>query len=470
MRRAGVSGDMGHTPAAKGERAAGRHGHLVPFGEAFRYWLRLGFINFGGPAGQIAIMHDELVDRKRWISNNRFLHALNYCMLLPGPEAQQLAIYIGWLLNGTWGGIVGGVLFVLPAFFLILWLSWTYAVHGDIAWVAAVFYGLTAAVIALVMAAVIRVGSKALRNPAMVVIAAAAFVAIFFVKVPFPVIIAAAALIGFVGVRVRPHLFPASEVSQGGKEDDALIADHHEAISSRTSLGTLKVLLIGLVVWWGPLLVVVFLRGGDDTLSKEALFFSQAAMVTFGGAYAVLAYINQAAVQHFGWLDPGQMVTGLGLAESTPGPLIMVTEFVGFLGAYRFPGGMDPVVAGVLGATVTVWATFAPCFLWIFLGAPYIERLRGNRSLNAALGAVTAAVVGVIFNLAVTFAIAALFEEVVQRHLLVFTFPVPEPASVDGFAIALAAIAFVGLWRYRWNVLWVVGGSAVAGLAYRTIG
>jgi chromate transporter len=460
---------MEPTPVANGERAAGRHGHLIPFGEAFRYWLRLGFVNFGGPAGQIAIMHDELVDRKRWISNNRFLHALNYCMLLPGPEAQQLAIYIGWLLNGTWGGIVAGVLFVLPAFFLILWLSWTYAVHGDIAWVAAVFSGLTAAVIALVLAAVIRIGSKALKNPFMVATAAAAFVAIFFGKVPFPLIVAAAALIGLIGVRVRPELFPREHADGGGEQDDVLIADHHEAVASRTGSRTLKVLLIGLAVWWGPLMVVIFLRGGDDTLSKEALFFSQAAMVTFGGAYAVLAYINQAAVQHFGWLEPGQMVTGLGLAESTPGPLIMVTEFVGFLGAYRFPGGMDPVLAGTLGAAVTVWATFSPCFLWIFLGAPYIERLRDNLSLNAALGTVTAAVVGVILNLAVTFAIAALFEDVVGGHLFIFTFPLPEPASVDGFAVALAAIAFVGLWRYRWNVLWVVGGSAAAGLVYRTI-
>jgi chromate transporter len=468
MRKAGVSGDMEPTPTADGERAAGRHGHLIPFGEAFRYWLKLGFINFGGPAGQIAIMHDELVDRKRWISNNRFLHALNYCMLLPGPEAQQLAIYVGWLLNGTWGGIVAGVLFVLPAFFLILWLSWTYAVHGDIAWVAAVFYGLTAAVIALVMAAVIRVGSKALKNPAMVAVAAAAFAAIFFVKVPFPVIIAVAALIGFIGVRVRPEVFPWPD-ERGGTQADALIADHHVAVASRAGVKSLKVLIVGLAMWWGPLLVVVFLRGGSDTLSKEAFFFSQAAMVTFGGAYAVLGYINQAAVHHYGWLEPGQMVTGLGLAESTPGPLIMVTEFVGFLGAYRFPGGMDPVLAGVLGAAVTVWATFAPCFLWIFLGAPYVERLRGNRSLNAALDAVTAAVVGVILNLGVTFAIAALFDEVAQRHFLVFTFPVPEPASVDGFAIALAAIAFVGLWRYRWNVLWAVGGCAVAGLVYRAI-
>ncbi|MGH2787225.1 MAG: chromate efflux transporter [Actinomycetota bacterium] len=440
-------------------------GNLIPFGEAFRYWLKLGFINFGGPAGQIAIMHDELVDRRRWISNNRFLHALNYCMLLPGPEAQQLAIYIGWLLNGAWGGIVAGVLFVLPAFFLILGLSWTYVAHGDVEWVAAVFYGLRAAVIALVLAAVIRIGSKALKNPMMVAIACGAFLAIFFVRVPFPLIVLGAAIIGLVGIRVAPRLFPtANNHGDGDGQDDILIADHHKVTSRRSGARTLRVLLIGAGVWWGPLIALILLRGGDDTLSKEAIFFSQAAMVTFGGAYAVLAYINQAAVQHFGWLEPGQMVTGLGLAESTPGPLIMVTEFVGFLAAYRFPGGLDPVVAGVLGATVTVWATFAPCFLWIFLGAPYIERLRGNRPLNAALAAVTAAVVGVILNLAVTFALASLFEEVATRHLLAFSFPFPELRSVDLFAISLAAVAFWALWRYRWNVLWIVGGSAALGL------
>ena len=443
--------------------------HLVPFRDAFLYWLRLGFINFGGPAGQIAIMHDELVDKKRWISNDRFLHALNFCMLLPGPEAQQLAIYIGWLLNGTTGGIVAGVFFVLPAFFLILGLSWAYVVHGDIGWVSAIFYGLQAAVIAIVVAAVIRVGAKALKNPLLVVIAGAAFVAIFLLKVPFPLIIAAAAAAGLVGSRVRPELFVAPV--HGEKEASSAILDDDVPgePSSPRARRVLKVLAVGVAVWWIPLLLVIAARGWDDTISKQALFFSQAAMVTFGGAYAVLSYINQAAVQTFGWLDPGQMVTGLGLAESTPGPLIMVTEFVGFLGAYRFPGGLDPVLAGVLGATVTVWATFAPCFLWIFLGAPYIERLRGNRSLAAALSGITAAVVGVILNLAVTFAISALFASVRRGELGFITVPVPDLATIDLFATALALVAFVGLWRFKWNVLWVVLGSAIAGLVYRTL-
>jgi chromate transporter len=444
-------------------------GHLVPLGKAVRYWAKLGFINFGGPAGQIAIMHEELVDRKRWISDNRFLHALNYCMLLPGPEAQQLAIYIGWLLNGTWGGILAGMMFVIPGFLLILGLSWTYAVHGDIGWIAAVFYGLQAAVIGIVAAAVIRVGSKALKHPALVGIAGAAFVSIFFLKVPFPLIVAAAALIGLIGAKVAPAVFKPS--GHGDPEDgDSLISDAvDDRQSHRLGLKSLKVLVVGLAVWWGPLLIVMAIRGTDDTLSREAVFFSQAAMVTFGGAYAVLAYINQQAVQHFGWLQPGEMVTGLGLAESTPGPLIMVTEFVGFLGAYHFPGGLNPVVAGILGATVTTWATFAPCFLWIFLGAPYIERLRGNKALSSALSAVTAAVVGVILNLAVTFAIFALFDSVRQGELLNVTFPVPALDSIDLFAALLAVAGFIALWKYRVNVLWVIGGSALAGLVYRLV-
>jgi chromate transporter len=444
------------------DRAARRD--LVPRRDAFLWWLKLGFINFGGPAGQIAVMHDELVDRRRWISNERFLHALNFCMLLPGPEAQQLAIYVGWLLNGTLGGIVAGVLFVLPAFFLILGLSWAYAVHGDVTWVAAVFYGLRSAVIGLVAAAVIRVGAKALKTPAAWIVAGAAFVSIFFLDVPFPLIVLGAAVAGLVGSRVDPRWWPAAGHGDDAEEDHVLSGDALERVAPSWRR-TLMVLATGLAIWWGPLLAVLVWRGTGDTLSKEALFFSQAAMVTFGGAYAVLSYINQAAVQQFGWLAPGQMVTGLGLAESTPGPLIMVTEFVGFLGGYNFPGGLDPVVAGILGATVTTWATFAPCFLWIFLGAPFIERLRGKQSLNAALSAITAAVVGVILNLAVTFAAFALFDDVDGAR----GFPVPDLSSVDAFAAALAVASFVALWRYRVNVLLVVLTSAGAGLVYRLI-
>lgn len=438
----------------------------VPLRDALRFWTKLGFINFGGPAGQIAIMHEELVERRRWIANDRFLHALNFCMLLPGPEAQQLAIYVGWLLNGTVGGIAAGILFVLPAFFLILGLAWVYAVHGDISWVAAIFYGLQAAVIAIVAAAVIRVGSKALRTTILYVLAGSSFVAIFMFDVPFPFIVLGAGVIGFLGARVRPELFPPPmDATDDG--ESLPVEDETEVMPGAGWRRSVKVLAVGLLVWWVPLLAVIAAQGSDSTLSDMALFFSQAAMVTFGGAYAVLAYINEIAVQGFGWLEPGQMVTGLGLAESTPGPLIMVTEFVGFLGAFRLPGDLDPVAAGVAGATVATWATFAPCFLWILLGAPYVERLRGNRALGAALSAITAAVVGVILNLAVTFATFALFDEVGEVSTGPLSFPLPSFATIDPFALVLAVVAFVGLWRARWNVVLVVLASALAGLIYK---
>jgi chromate transporter len=437
--------------------------HGVSFGQAARFWVKLGFINFGGPTGQIAIMHDELVDRRRWVSNRRFLHALNYCMLLPGPEAQQLAIYVGWLLHKVKGGLVAGVAFILPAFFLIMGLSWTYAVHGDVPVIAGVFSGLQAAVVGIVASALIRIGSKALRNGVMVGIAIGAFVAIFFVHVAFPFIIIAAGLIGLLGGGLRPELFALPEVqgsTPGAITDDGPAAAHTRTTTARS----VWVLGVGLAIWILPLVAVSLAPGTPRVIGQEALFFSQAAMVTFGGAYAVLAYINQAAVQQFGWLLPGQMVTGLGMAESTPGPLIMVTEFVGFIGAYRHPGGLDPAVAGIIGATVTTWATFAPCFLWIFLGAPYIEQLRDNRRLTTALSAITAAVVGVVMNLAVTFSIATLFDQVRTTDFLGGPLPVPSVASLDLFAFVVATASFVALWRLRINILWVVAGSAVAGV------
>jgi chromate transporter len=404
----------------------------VPFRDAFLFWLKLGFINFGGPTGQIAIMHQELVERRRWIGEERFLHALNYCMLLPGPEAQQLAIYVGWLLHRTRGGLVAGLFFILPAFFLMLGLSWLYVAHGSVPAVAAVFHGLRPAVVAIVAAAVIRIGSRALRRRESLAIALAAFVAIFAFEVPFPLIVLGAALLGLAAGRAWPD--------RSARRDDTPLPDHAPPTLRRT----LAVLLAGLAAWWGPLAAVIGWCGTDHVLAREAFFFSKAAMVTFGGAYAVLAYIDQAAVDRYGWLAPGQMLDGLGLAESTPGPLIMVTEFVGFVGAYQNPGGMDPLVAGILGATVTVWATFAPCFLWIFLGAPFVERLRGSAALNAALSGITAAVVGVVLNLAVSFG----------RETLVG----------DLFALAVAAVAFGGMWRLRWGILPVVGASAAAGL------
>ena len=443
--------------------------HGVSFREAARFWITLGFINFGGPAGQISLMHEEIVDRRKWVSNGRFLHALNFCMLLPGPEAQQLAIYLGWLLHRVKGGLVAGIMFVLPSVFVMFGLSWLYAVHGDVTWVSAIFAGLAPAVIAIVAAATIRIGTKALANGLMLGVAIAAFVAIFLLHVPFPLIVLGAVLIGFAGGAMRPDLFDvgvAHELEEQERiaiRDDAPRAAHTLPSSARAA----RTLVIGLLVWLVPIAAIAAWRGPGDTLTEMGWFFSRASLVTFGGAYAVLAYVNVAAVQTYGWLLPGQMVVGLGLAESTPGPLIMVLEFVGFVGAYQNPGELDPLVAGSIGAFVAVWATFAPCFLWIFLGAPYIEGLRGNRRLAAALETVTAAVVGVIANLAVTFAIATLFEQVGTARLL-GRFDVPSPvwSSIDVFAATIAAVAFVGLWRFRWKVLPVIGASALAGLLW----
>ncbi|MGH2691100.1 MAG: chromate efflux transporter [Actinomycetota bacterium] len=437
--------------------------HGVSFRDAARFWVKLGFINFGGPTGQIALMHEELVERKRWISDRRFLHALNFCMLLPGPEAQQLAIYIGWLLHKVRGGVVAGVTFILPAFFLIMGLSWTYVVHGDVSAIAGIFAGLQAAVVGIVAAALIRIGRRALRGGVMAALAAAAFAAIFMFHVPFPYIVVGAVVAGFLGGRWWPKGFlledDRGDRGAGAIDDDGPAAEH-----TRPLARSVRVLLIGASVWILPLIAMSQFAGAPRVLGDEAVFFSKAAMVTFGGAYAVLAYINQAAVQQFGWLLPGQMVTGLGLAESTPGPLIMVTEFVGFLAGYRYPGSLDPVVAGILGATVATWATFVPCFLWIFLGAPYIERLRNNRALTATFSAITAAVVGVIMNLAVTFAIQTFFDRVGTIRILSATLPSPSLPSVDPFAVAVAGLSFLAIWKLRLHVLWVVLASALAGL------
>ncbi len=444
-------------------------GHGVTFRQAARFWIKLGFINFGGPAGQISIMHEELVERRRWISNGRYLHALNFCMLLPGPEAQQLAIYIGWLLHRMRGGLLAGIAFIAPSFVIMLGLSWIYAVHGDVTWIAAILAGLGPAVIGIVASATIRIGKKALANGLMIGVAVAAFVGIFLLHVPFPLIVLGALAIGFIGGARRPDLFAVGV----GEE-----LEHNEAIALRDDVEppphtrpslrrSLVVSIVGLAVWLVPIALVAAWRGPGDTLTEMGWFFSKAALVTFGGAYAVLAYVNIAAVSTYGWLLPGQMVVGLGLAETTPGPLIMVVEFVGFVGAYQNPGDLDPLVAGVVGAAVVTWATFAPCFLWIFLGGPHVERLRGSRRLAAALETVTAAVVGVIANLAVTFAISTLFDEV--RHPTVFGGPIPLPvwSSVDPFAVVVAVVSFIGLWRFRWKVVPVVIGSGLAGLVVK---
>lgn len=409
------------------------------FAEALRFWLKLGFISFGGPSGQIAIMHTELVERRRWISDNRFLHALNFCMLLPGPEAQQLATYCGWLLHGTRGGIVAGTLFVLPSAFLLWGLSYVYMTYGEVAWVASIFAGLKPAVLAIVVAAVWRIGNKALKNQVMWVIAASAFVLIYFAKAPFPLIVFGAAGIGLIGGKYWKRVF--------GADGD----DNSEPLESRPAgiVRTIRVLLFGVVLWFAPLLALLLWLGGDSTLFREGVFFSKAAMVTFGGAYAVLPYVGQQAVDFYGWLQPGQMMDGLGLAETTPGPLVMVLQFVGFVGAWQQPGSMSPVAAGTLGAMITTWVTFVPCFVWILLGAPHIERLRGNRRLSAALTAVTAAVVGVILNLAIWFGLHALH---------------PEPGRFDWFACVVTVAALIGMLKWKWEMLIVVLGAALVGL------
>jgi chromate transporter len=436
------------------------------FRDAARFWIWLGFVNFGGPAGQIALMHQELVERRGWIDEGRYLHALSFSMLLPGPEATQLAIYVGWLLHRVRGGLVAGVAFVFPSFLLLLALSWAFVTHGDLGWVAGAFAGLAAAVVAIVANALIRLGRTALANGLMVAVALASFVSIFVLGVPFPYVVGSALLIGFVGGRIRPSLFDVGVGREQERRAGAAIADAIGA-PAPTWRRSVVVAALGLAAWLGPIAAIALWRGNDGTLADMGWFFSKAALITFGGAYAVLAYLNQAAVGVYGWLRPGQMAVGLGLAESTPGPLIMVVEFVGFVGAYSHPGSLPPVVAGVLGATVAVWATFAPCFLWIFLGAPYIERIRGNVRLASALQTVTAAVVGVIANLAVTFAAVTLFREVRPVEVAGGRIPVPVWSEVDPFAVAVAGIAFVGLWRFHWRVVPVILASAAAGLVVK---
>jgi chromate transporter len=436
------------------------------FREAARFWVWLGFVNFGGPAGQIALMHQELVERRRWLDEGRFLHALSFCMLLPGPEAMQLATYVGWLFHRIRGGLVAGVAFFLPSFFLLLALSWVYVAHGELDLVAGAFAGIAAAVVAIIANAMLRLARTALANGLMLAVAVASFVSIFALDVPFPIVIGAALAIGFAGGAIRPELFEVGigrELEERAAAPGAPVPD-----TPAPSIGkTLAVVAVGLLVWLGPIVAVAAWRSDAGTLTEMGWFFSKAALVTFGGAYAVLAYVDQAAVGTYGWLRPGQMAVGLGLAESTPGPLIMVLEFVGFVGAYQNPGELSPLAAGVLGAGIVVWATFAPCFLWIFLGAPYVERIRGRRQLASALQTVTAAVVGVIANLAVTFAVLTLFGSVRSVPFVSGEVPVPVWTSLDPFAVIVAAVAFAGMWRFRWHVVPVILASAAAGLVIK---
>src|SRR5688572_28785410 len=418
---------------------------VVPFGEALRTWFLISLQTFGGPAGQIAVMQRALVDQKRWIGQRRFLHALNYCMLLPGPEAQQLAIYIGWLLNGTRGGLAAGILFVLPGMLALLVLSAIYVGFGDTTIVTAVFAGLAPAVLAVVAQAVWRVGRRALAHPALLAVAVAAFLALAVFAVPFPVVVAAAALAGWLLGRYAPHTVRAHEGPDARTGPAPLVADdtlHHERPSKRR---VTRILTIGLLLWAVPLVAALVWTGSRSVFTTQGLFFSGAALVTFGGAYAVLAYVAQRAVEVYGWLSAGDMVRGLALAETTPGPLIMVVQFVAFLGAYHQPGGLNPWVAGVLASLLTVWVTFVPCFLFIFFGAPYVERLRGNRSLSAALTGITAAVVGVIANLAAYFAVHTLFRQsrVVAWGPVRLDLPVLETLRPVPLLIALVATGMV---------------------------
>ncbi|HSJ15557.1 MAG TPA: chromate efflux transporter [Longimicrobiales bacterium] len=445
--------------------------HGVSFREALRVWIRVAAYSFGGPAGQIAVMQKILVDEKRWFSQNRFLHALNYTMLLPGPEAQQLATYGGWMLHGWRGGLLAGGLFVLPGFLSILVLSVLYAGFQNAAVVAAIFFGLKPAVLAIVLEATIRIGRRVLKNGVMLAIAAAAFTAIFAFDVLFPIIIGAAALIGYFGQQFWRDRFVVIRATGPEGDDAASVFDDHAAAGQRPSTwSTVATAALWLGIWWIPVLVMLGLLGPDHIFVIEGLFFSQVAVVTFGGAYAVLAYIAQQAVEVYGWLAAGEMLDGLGMAETTPGPLIQVVQFVGFMGAYRHAGALDPMVAGIIGSVVTTWVTFVPCFLWIFAGAPYIEHLRGRESLSAALSAITAAVVGVILNLALWFGMATLFRET-RTIGGALDMTVPVLPTVDPGAVAIGVVAFVVLFGLRWGIFRTLGISALLGIAYRmTIG
>ena len=449
--------------------------HGITLATATRVWLRIAALSFGGPAGQIATMHRILVEELRWIGDERFLHALNYCMVLPGPEAQQLATYIGWLMHRTRGGIIAGGLFILPGAVAIMALSWVYVLYGHLGIINALFFGLKAAVLAVVLQAVIRIGRRALRNNAMRGLAAAAFVLIFFADVPFPVIILGAGLIGFVGARRGLQAFQLGGGHGAGgavpvADRDTLLGNALPAHAAITTRQSLQIAAVWLIVWLAPVAVLLAVLGPHNVFSQIATFFSTMALVTFGGAYAVLAYVAQEAVQSYYWLAPREMLDGLGMAETTPGPLIMVLQFVGFLGAYRHAGALPPLLAATLGGLLATWVTFVPCFLWIFLGAPYIERLRGNRALAGALSAITAAVVGVILNLAIWFAVHTIFSEVRPFVAGPLRFDLPVAASLDPWALLLSAAAIVAVLRFKAPMLATLAATSAAGVALYLVG
>ena len=441
----------------------------IRFGQAFLVWLKISLLSFGGPAGQIAVMHWLLVEELKWISEKRFLHALNFCMLLPGPEAQQLTIYLGWLLHRVRGGVVAGVLFVLPGAVTVLLLSMIYVTYQQSMAVSAVFFGVKAAVLAIVTIALWRLAQKVVRKRFLMMIAAASFIASYVFDVPFPLVILGAAVAAFLaGTR------QSSDVTEDPDKDN----DDQRAIDSRVTLRPPprhRALLVALVcglLWLAPVAALYGWLGVGHIYTQQAMFFSQVAVVTFGGAYAVLSYMAQQTVGHYGWLSAGEMLDGLGMAETTPGPLIMVSQFVGFIGAYRSPGMLDPMLAGTLGALVTTWVTFAPCFLWIFLGAPYIEALRGNRLLATALTGITAAVVGVVLNLAIWFGLRVMFTDLVEVTLPVTgrTLQLPAITSFDPLASAITIAAFVAIVIFRVGMIRVLATSACLGLAAGSVG
>src|SRR5216684_3858173 len=471
-----MDGSRSPMSPTKVDKDANATGHGVSQREAFRVWLRIALLSFGGPAGQIAVMHRILVEEKRWISERRFLHALNYCMLLPGPEAQQLATYVGWLTHRTRGGILAGGLFIVPGILSIMALSYVYAGWGRVPIIQALFFGLKAAVLAIVLEAVVRIGRRALKNSVMIALAAAAFLGIFFFGVPFPLIVFGAALIGFLGDLAG---FPAFRVGGGhgggnGKDQEALVdsllGDELPEHARPTVVRSLRASAVWLALWLVPVVALLVTLGPSNVFSQIAVFFSKMALVTFGGAYAVLAYVAQEAVEHYHWLKPGEMLDGLGMAETTPGPLIMVLQFVGFMAAFRDPGTLSPMLAGTLGGLLATWVTFTPCFLWIFLGAPFVETLRGNKGLAGALTAITSAVVGVILNLSIWFALHTVFRETSPVRSFGLSFDMPVISSVDVPALILAIAAATAIFRFNMGMLTVLAGSCAAGVLLRLAG
>ncbi len=428
------------------------------FGEFFRVWLKIGCVNFGGPAGQIALMHRIVVDDKKWIDEPRFLHALNFCMLLPGPEAQKLATYIGWLLHGARGGLTSGILFVLPGAMVMLGLSLLYALGRGIPLVDGALFGIKAAVLVIVLEALVRIGRRALKTPLLLSLAGAAFVGIFFFSLPFPLIVIAAAVVGYLVAQSTPEQLGLTH------EVEALVPPAPDRWRQ-----AIVASVVGLAVWWAPIALIAITLGPDHVLMSIGLFFSKLAVVSFGGAYALLAYMAQEAVETYRWMTAPEMVDGLGLAETTPGPLILVTQFVGFLAAYRDAAPFSPLVAGILGAALTTWVTFTPSMLWIFAGAPFVEQLRANRRLSGALAAITAAVVGVILNLSVWFALHVLFGQVDERHIGWLRWYAFDPLALDWKAASLAAVAAVLAFALHRGLIEVVAIMATLGVAMRWV-